>query len=158
MWLGSAGEAPSDNNDGECVIEQAANGTVGAASGHLLGPSSHARNAEELLRDAGGSPTASVAMDGVDHACSLVQKKMLGGAGTVAGSVTLAQYLDSHIVPGTSEVSVFVCAPDTERTTNGEPLRFGFSGGYAGWERDSFWCVRAESPLISAKGSWSCRA
>jgi hypothetical protein len=64
-------------------------------------------------------------MDGVDHAYSLVQNKKLGDVGIVAGSVTLAQYLDSGIAPGTTEVAVFVCAPDTERTTNGEPLPFG---------------------------------
>jgi hypothetical protein len=64
-------------------------------------------------------------MDGVEYACSLYQKKKLGGAGTVTGSVTLAQYLDTDIVPGTTEMAVFVCAPDTERTTNGEPLPFG---------------------------------
>jgi hypothetical protein len=128
MWLGSAGEAPSHSNGGECVIEQAANGTVGAATGHLPGPSAHAGNAELPLQDAGGSPTADVAIDGVDYACSLDQKKMqLGGSGTDAGSATLAQYLDSDIARGTTEVAVFVCAPDTERTTNGEPLRFSYT-------------------------------
>jgi hypothetical protein len=67
-------------------------------------------------------------MDGVDFACYRDQKKKkLEGAGTVAGSVTLAQYLDSDIAPGTSEVAVFVCAPDTERTTSGEPLRFSYT-------------------------------
>jgi hypothetical protein len=127
MWLGSADEAPSNNNDGECVTEPAANDTVGAASGHLPGPS-HSENAELPLHDVGGSPTAPVAMDGVDYACPLDQNKMeLGGPGTVAGSVTLARYLDSDIAPGTSEVAVFVCAPDTERTTNGEPLPFSYN-------------------------------
>jgi hypothetical protein len=63
------------------------------------------------------------AMDGSDYACSLdQQKKKLGGAGTGAGSVTLAQYLDSHVTPGTTEVAVFICSPDTDRTTKGEPL------------------------------------
>jgi hypothetical protein len=125
MWLGSADEAPSDNNGGECVIEPATNGTVAEGCGHLPGPS-QAGNAETPLRDAVGLPTAPVSMGGVDYACPLDQNNMeLGGAGTFAGSVTLARYLDSDIAPGTSEVAVFVCAPDTERTTNGEPLRFG---------------------------------
>jgi hypothetical protein len=67
-------------------------------------------------------------MDGVDNACSLdQQKKKLGGAGTGAGSVTLAQYLGSHDAPGTAEVEVFVCSPDTERTTNGQLLPFVFN-------------------------------
>jgi hypothetical protein len=127
MWLGSAGEAPSDNNGGEYVIEPPTNGTVAEGSGHLPGPS-QAGNAELPLHNAGGSPTAPVAMDGVDYACSLDQNKMqLGGSETVAGSVTLAQYLDSDMAPGTSEVAVFVCAPDTERTTNGEPLPFSYN-------------------------------
>jgi predicted alpha/beta-fold hydrolase len=64
------------------------------------------------------------AMDGSDYAYSLDQQKKLGGAGTSAGSVTLAQYLGSHDASGTAEVEVFVCAPDTDRTTNGEPLPF----------------------------------
>jgi hypothetical protein len=123
MWFGSAGEALYHSNGGECVIEPAANGTVGAATGHLLGPSSHAGNVEAPPYDSGGPSTAMDAMDGSDYACSLdQQKKKLGGAGTGAGSVTLAQYLGSHDAPGTAEVEVFVCAPDTERTTNGEPL------------------------------------
>jgi hypothetical protein len=62
-------------------------------------------------------------MDGVDYACSLDQtKQKLGDAETVAGSITLAQYLDSHVAPGTTEVAVFICSPDTDRTTKGEPL------------------------------------
>jgi hypothetical protein len=127
MWLGSAGEAPSQSNGGEYVIEPAANDTVAEGSGRMPGPS-QAGNAELPLHDVGGSPTAPIAMDGVDYACPLDQNNMeLGGAGTVAGSVTLAQYLDSDIAPGTSEVAVFVCAPDTDRTTNGEPLRFGYN-------------------------------
>jgi hypothetical protein len=127
--LGSAGEAPSDNNGGECAIEPAANDTVAEALGNLPGPSSHTRNAETPPRDTGGSPTSLDVIDGVDYACPLGQKiKELGSAGTVAGSVTLAQYLDSDIAPGTSdEVAVFVCAPDKERTTNGEPLPFSYA-------------------------------
>jgi hypothetical protein len=128
MWLGSADEAPSNNNDGGCVIEPATDDTVGAASGRLPGPSSHSENAELPLHDVGGSPTAPVSMDGVEYACPLDQNNMeLGGPGNAAGSVTLARYLDSDIAPGTSEVAVFVCAPDTERTTNGEPLPYSYN-------------------------------
>jgi hypothetical protein len=125
MWLGSAGETPSHRNDGECVIEPAANGTVAEASGHVSGLSSHAGKAEALLHDLGGSSTAPDATDGIDYSCPLDRKtKKLGGARAGAGSVTLAQYLDYHVARGTKEVKVFVCAPDTERTTNGEPLPF----------------------------------
>jgi hypothetical protein len=67
-------------------------------------------------------------MDGVDYANSFDQNKKLGGVGIVAGSVTLAQYLDSDIAPGTTQVAVFVCAPDTKRTTSGEPLSFSYTG------------------------------
>jgi hypothetical protein len=126
--LGSAGEAPSDSNGGEYVIEPTANGTVAEGSDHLPGPSSQAGNAETPLHDARGSPTAEVAIDGVDYACSFDQNKMqLGSAGTVTDSITLAQYLDSDIAPDTTQVEVFVCAPDTERTTNGQPLPFSYT-------------------------------
>jgi hypothetical protein len=125
MWLGSAGKAPSHRNGRECVIEPAANNTVAEASGHLPSPSSHAGKADALLHDLGGSSTAADATDGINYSCPLDQKtKKLGGARTGAGSVTLAQYLDYHVARGTKEVSVFVCAPDTDRTTNGEPLSF----------------------------------
>jgi hypothetical protein len=60
-----------------------------------------------------------------DQVTARPTKKMkLGGAASVAGSVTLAQYLDSHGATGTKEVAVFICALDTRRITNGKPLPF----------------------------------
>jgi hypothetical protein len=85
---------------------------------------------EALLHDLGGSSTAPDATDGIDYSCPLDKKNKLGGSRTGASSVTLAQYLDSHDAPGTTEMPVFVRAPDTDRTTNGEPLPF--SSNYVG--------------------------
>jgi hypothetical protein len=96
-----------------------------ALEGVAASPFIDARDILNAVPAAAEAATRRVEQLAGDQVTARPTKKMkLGDAASVAGSATLAQYLDSHDAPGTKEVAVFICALDTERITNGKPLPF----------------------------------